>query len=187
MKKIILSILFALLFQTSLFSQTFDDLKKTRKTSYLDFILLKIESRLIQRHSLLGAEPMALRIQYENVGSQVDFLEEDSIILISIIGVMDKKRYQKKKYSPKISDCNIIRNILLYGKHGYNLIFQKRNKYLTNVDMEDIFISRFLNNLSLSEKEKNYIMKNTKAQVKIIDPVRGNHISCNGKITEDLN
>ena len=163
----------------------FDDLKKSKKASYLDFILLKIEQRLIQRHGLLGAQPTALRIQYQSIGSQIDFSEKESKITISIIGIMDKKRYSQKKYRPKISDCNILRNILLYGKYGYN-IFQKRNKYLTNADMEEIFLSRFLHNLSLSEKEKNYIVDNTLARVQVIDPVRGNDIFCVGKITEDL-
>ena len=66
------------------------------------------------------------------------------------------------------------------------MIFQKRNKYLTNADMEEIFISRFLNNMSLSENEKNYIMNNTFASVQVIDSVRGNDIFCTGKIAEDL-
>ena len=98
---------------------------------------------------------------------------------------MDKKRYSKKKYIPRISDCNILRNVLLYGKYGYN-IFQKRNKFLTNADMEEIFLSRFLGNLSISEKEKNFIIDNTLARVQVIDPVRGNDIFCTGNIIEDL-
>ena len=98
---------------------------------------------------------------------------------------MSKARYSQKKYVPKISDCNILRNVLLYGKHGYN-IFQKRNRFLTNADMEEIFLSRFLGNLSLSEKEKNYILNNTLARVQVIDPARGNDIFCVGKIAEDL-
>ena len=186
MKKIILSIIFLLFVQTILAASTFDDLKKNKKTSYLDFILLKIEQRLIQRHGLLGAQPIALRIQYQSVGSQVDFSEKESKITISIIGVMDKRRYSQKKYTPKISDCNILRNILLYGKYGYNAIFQKRNRFLTNADMREIFLSRFLHNLSLSEKEKNHILNNTLARVQVIDPVRGNDIFCTGKIAEDL-
>ena len=99
---------------------------------------------------------------------------------------MDKTRYSKKKYIPKISDCNILRNILLYGKYGYNLIFQKRNSFLTNADMENIFLSRFLGNLSLTDKEKEYIMKNTFVRSQIIDPVRGNDIFCTGRVAEDL-
>ena len=186
MKKIILTIIFLLLTQKTLVASTFNDLKENKKASYLDFILLKIEQRLIQRHGLLGAQPVAIRVQYQSVGSQVDFSEKESKIIISIIGVMDKKRYSQKKYIPKISDCNILRNILLYGKYGYNAIFQKRNRFLTNADMEEIFVSRFLNNLSLSEKEKNYILNNTLVRSQIIDSVRGNDIFCTGKIAEDL-
>ena len=130
---------------------------------------------------------MALRIQYQSVGSQVEFIEEDLKILISVVGVMDKKRYTQKKYKPKISDCNILRNILLYGKYGYNMIFQKRNMHLTNNDMENIFVSRFLSNLSISDEEKEFILNNTFANIKIIDPVRGNDIFCYGKIASDLN
>ena len=186
MKKIIFIIL--LIFSNECFaSSILDNLKNTKKTSYLDFILLKIENRLIQRHGLLGAQHVAMRIQYQNIGSQVDYLEKESKIVISILGVMDKERYKQKYYKPKISDCNILRNILLYGKYGYSVIFQKRNKYLTNEDMYEIFIERFLNNLTLSEEEKDYLVKNTFAKVQIIDPVKGNDFFCKGNIAEDLN
>ena len=53
--------------------------------------------------------------------------------------------------------------------------------------MKDIFIKRFLNNLSLSEEEKNFILKNTFARVQIIDPVRGNDVFCSGNIAQELN
>ena len=53
--------------------------------------------------------------------------------------------------------------------------------------MEEIFISRFLGNISLSEKEKNYILENTFVKSTIIDPVRGKDIYCTGKVYEDLN
>ena len=53
--------------------------------------------------------------------------------------------------------------------------------------MEEIFISRFLNNLSITEDEKKYIMNNTNVLVEIKDPVRGNDISCKGAVAQDLN
>ena len=186
MKKIIFLIIFIFLSQKSFSDTNFKSLKEEKKTSYLDFILLKLENKLIQRHALLGAQALVFRVQYQNVGSQVDFIDEESKIVISIVGIMDKSRYESKKYKPKNSDCNVLRNILLYGKYGYNLIFQKRNKYLSNEKMEEIFVSRFLNNLSITEKEKNHILNNTYAEVQIIDPVRGNNISCRGKIAEEL-
>ena len=173
--------------KTSFADSTFKSLQEDKKTSYLDFILLKIENKLIQRHALLGTQVVALRVQYQNVGSQVDYVEKESKVVISIIGIMDKQRYSNKKYIPKTTDCNVLRNILLYGKYGYNVIFQKRNKYLTNDIMEEIFISRFLNNLSITEEEKKYIANNTFAKVQIIDPVKGNDMYCEGKITEELN
>ena len=187
MRQIILLITFLLLTETGFADSTFKSLQEDKKTSYLDFILLKVENKLIQRHALLKTQAIVLRVQYQNIGSQVDYIEKESKVVISIVGVMDKKRYESKKYKPKISDCNVLRNILLYGKYGYNIIFNKRNKYLTNEIMEEIFISRFLNNLSISEEEKKYIANNTFAKVQIIDPVRGNDMYCEGKIAEELN
>ena len=52
--------------------------------------------------------------------------------------------------------------------------------------MEDIFIARFLNNLSLSDKERNYILENTITKVQIIDPVRGNDFFCKGNVADEL-
>ena len=184
--KIILIAIILIFTQLNLSAEIFDDLKKNKKASYLDFVLLKIENRLMQRHSLMGAQPVAFRIQYQSIGSQVDFLEEESKIMISIIGVMDKARYSKKKYIPKFIDCNILRNILMYGKQGYNLLSRKRNSFLTNAVMEEMFISNFLNNLSITEKQKEFILNNTFARVEIVDPVRGNNIFCKGKIAEEL-
>ena len=186
MKKIILMMSILFFFQTLYADSEFIKLKNNQNVSYLDFILLKIEGRLIKRHNLLGPQMMPVRVQFQHIGSQVDFNEKESKIIISIRGVMDKSRYSKKKYIPKISDCNILRNILLYGKQGYSLISRKRNSFLTNTDMEEIFTSTFLNNLSITEKQKNFIVNNTFASVEIIDPVRGNDAFCKGKIAEEL-
>jgi len=186
MKRIVLASILLFFTCSSSADTVFNDLKD-KKTSYIDFVLLKIENKLVQRHSLLGAQLVPLRVQFQNIGSQVDFIEKDNKIVISIIGIMDKKRYSSKKYVPKISDCNILRNILMYGKQGYNVIFKKRNSYLTDSIMEEIFTSRFLKNLSLSKEEKNFILTNTSANVQILDPVRGNDISCSGNVARELN
>ena len=186
MKKIALTFVFLFFTHLSSADTTFKNLKK-KNTSYLDFVLLKIENKLVQRHVLLGAQMMPIRVQFQKIGTQVDFLKDDNKIVVSIIGVMDKRRYSEKKYKPKMTDCNILRNILLYGKQGYNIFSKKRNSHLTNSIMEEIFVSRFLNNLSLSEEEKDFILINTFAEVQILDPVRGNDISCSGKVARELN
>ena len=95
-KKVILIIILLLFSQFALADSIFESLQKSKKTSYLDFVLLKLESKLIQRHGLLGTQPLALRVQYQSVGSQVDFSKKESRIIISIIGVMDKRRYSQK-------------------------------------------------------------------------------------------
>ena len=159
-------LLLLFLTQISLADTVFEKLKESRKTSYLDFILLKIEQRLIQRHGLLGTQTMALRVQYQSILSQVDFSEEDSKIIISVIGVMDKKRYKNKKYKPKIADCNVLRNILLYGKYGYN-IFQKRNKYLTNAHMKEILDAGF-KKVQTVFASSNHLNRDEKTSMKFI-------------------
>ena len=126
-----------------------------------------------------------MRIQYQNIGSQVEFIEVDSNIEITIMGIMDKRRYSKKKYIPKVTDCNVLRNLLFYKKYGYN-IFQKKNSSLTVNYMEDYFKSIFLSNLTLSDKEQDFIVQNIKLKVNIIDPVRGNDLFCSGQLTSDL-
>ena len=185
MKKFLILIIL-LIFHNSLFASTFDDLRDIKKTSYLDFLLLKIENKLIQRHGAMSSQLIPFRIQYQSIGTEVNFLQESSKIEISIYGIMDKQRYTKKKYIPKLADCNVLRNVLLYGKYGYNFILQKRNNALTNQDMEDIFITSFLKNLTLEEKEKEFILQNTFVKVHVVDSVHGKDVMCEGKVAEDL-
>jgi len=95
-KKIFLAIFFLFISQNGVVGVSFKDLKDNRKISYLDFVLLKIEQRLIQRHRLMGPQQIVSRVQYQNIITQVEFLEKDSKIMVSIIGVMDKRRYKRK-------------------------------------------------------------------------------------------
>ena len=84
MKKVILTLSILFFFQTAYSDSEFTKLKKDLNVSYLDFILLKIEGRLIQRHALLGPQMVPVRVQFQHIGSQVDFDEKESIIIISI-------------------------------------------------------------------------------------------------------
>ena len=83
-KKVILIIILLLFSQFALADSIFESLQKSKKTSYLDFVLLKLESKLIQRHGLLGTQPLALRVQYQSVGSQVDFSKKESMYFESL-------------------------------------------------------------------------------------------------------
>ena len=52
--------------------------------------------------------------------------------------------------------------------------------------MKNYFKSIFLSNLSLSDKEQDFIIRNIKIKVNIVDPVRGNDLFCSGLLTEEL-
>ena len=92
---------------------SFKNLEK-KKVSYLDFFLLKFENKLVSRSQYLRTQMFATRVQYSHVGIQVDRDAKENKIFISIYAVMDKARYTKKNYSPKLSDCNQVRNLIFY-------------------------------------------------------------------------
>ena len=75
---------------------SFDSLKK-KETSYLDFLLLKIENKLINRSQILGNEYFPTRVQYSRIGVEVNYDNKNAKILIGVYAVMDKARYSKKK------------------------------------------------------------------------------------------
>ena len=185
LKHLITLIAFLFFAQVTYASSILNNLINNKKTSYLDFVLLKIEFRLYERSRVLGAQHIAFRVQYSDVFSAVSFLKEESKILITIIGTMNKRRYNKKKYQPQISDCNIVRNQMLFGKYGYNPFTGKRNKYLTPEDMEYKFKKDFLNNLSLNKKEVQFLVDNAFIAVEILAPKNAKSISCYGKVTDD--
>ena len=99
---IIIISLFSFLFITNAYAEiTFKNLEK-KKVSYLDFFLLKFESRLLSRSQILGKQAVPTRVQYSNIGTQVDFDDKENKIFIKIYAIMDKDRYSKKKISTKV-------------------------------------------------------------------------------------
>jgi len=112
---------------------------ETKKVSYMDFFLLKFESLLIRRSQALRKQVFATRVQYSNIGIQVDFDNKKEKISINIYAIMDRIRYKKKKYIQKLSDCNQVRNLIFYQKHGYKFFTQKRDPAFSEGVMEDIF------------------------------------------------
>ena len=157
---------------------------ETKKVSYMDFFLLKFESLLIRRSQVLRKQLLATRVQYSNIGIQVDFDNKKEKISINIYAIMDRIRYKKKNYIQKLSDCNQVRNLIFYQKHGYKFFTQKRDPSLTKGVMEDIFKSSFLNNVSLEDKEKEFLMDNMYVHVTIYHPIKKTELSCFGKIND---
>ena len=164
-------------------SETFKQLEN-KKVSYLDFFLLKLENTINKRAHNLRRQFLATRVQYSNIGIQVDFNNKKEEIFINMYAIMDKNRYSKKKYNQKLSDCNQVRNLIFYKQHGYKFFTQKRNPALSRRIMEDIFREVFFNNINFNEKEINFLLDKMFVNVTILHPITKRELSCYGKVNE---
>jgi len=157
---------------------------KIKKVSYLDFFLLKLENRLFTRSSILKNQLLSTRVQYSNIGLQVDYDSKKNEIHISIYAIMDRNRYSKKIYIPKISDCNQVRNLIFYQKNGYTLFRQKRITTFSESIMTEIFKKVFLKNFSFNEKEIEFLLNKMFVAVTIFHPVNKTEHNCYGKVND---
>ena len=181
---IILSLFLIFIFTSlSYASQTFKQLEN-KKVSYLDFFLLKFENTINKRVQILKGQMIATRVQYSDIGIQVDFDEKKEEIFIDIYAIMDKRRYLKKRYKQKLSDCNQVRNLIFYKKHGYKFFTQKRDPALSEDVMKDIFKSVFFKNISFTEEEKFFLMDKMYVEVTIFHPIKKTETSCSGRIND---
>ena len=181
---IILSLFSILIFTNfSYGSQNFKQLEN-KKVSYLDFFLLKFENTITKRAQILRRQMFATRVQYSNIGIQVNFDEKKEEIFINIYAIMDKYRYSKKRYEQKLSDCNQVRNLIFYNKHGYKFFTQKRDPSFSQGIMEDIFKEVFFNNINFNEKEINFLLDKMFVNVTILHPIKKRELSCYGKVND---
>ena len=157
---------------------------ETKKVSYLDFFLLKFENTITKRSRVLKRQLFATRVQYSNIGIQVDFDNKKEKISVNIYAIMDKNRYRKKNYAQKLSDCNQVRNLIFYQKHGYKFFTQKRDPALSQGVMEDIFKEVFFHNISFNEKEINFLLDKMFVNVTILHPIKKRELSCYGKVND---
>ena len=164
-------------------SETFKQLEN-KKVSYLDFFLLKLENTINKRAHILRRQLLATRVQYSSIGIQVDLNNKKEEIFINMYAIMDKNRYSKKKYNQKLSDCNQVRNLIFYNKHGYKFFTQKRDPALSRRIMEDIFREVFFNNINFNEKEINFLLDKMFVNVTILHPITKRELSCYGKVNE---
>ena len=181
---IILSLFLIFIFTNfSYGGQTFKKLE-TKKVSYLDFFLLKFENTITKRAQILRRQMFATRVQYSNIGIQIDFDDKEEQIFINIYAIMDKYRYTKKRYEQKLSDCNQVRNLIFYQRHGYKFFTQKRDPSLSEGVMKDIFKEVFFKNINFNEEEINFLLNKTFVNVTILHPVMKKELSCYGKVNE---
>ena len=164
-------------------SETFKKLENI-KVSYLDFFLLKLENTINKRVHILRRQLLATRVQYSSIGIQVDLNNKKEEIFINMYAIMDKNRYSKKKYNQKLSDCNQVRNLIFYNKHGYKFFTQKRDPAFSRGIMVDIFKEVFFSNINFNEKEINFLLDKMFVNVTILHPITKRELSCYGKVNE---
>ena len=162
---------------------SFKNLEK-KTVSYLDFFLLKYENQLSKRAHMLGTQMVPTRVQYSNIGIQVNYDKKNKEIFTKIYAVMDKNRYSKKKYNQKLSDCNQVRNLIFYKKHGYKFFTQKRDPSFSQDIMEDIFKETFFNNINFREEEIKFLLDKMYIEVTVFHPINKKELVCSGKIND---
>lgn len=179
------SSLFLLFFliNTSFADTNFQSLKD-KKVSYLDFFLLKYESTLMRKSSILAAQMVPTRVQYSNIGVGVKYDNKKKQINTEFHAIMDKYRYSKRKYDPKKRDCNQVRNLIFYKKHGYKFFSQKRDPNLSVDIMENLFKENFFENFDFSEQEIDFLLSKMFVKVIIFHPINKTELSCSGKIND---
>ena len=155
-----------------------------KQTSYLDFLLLKLENKLVNRVGILSSQMLPSRVQYSHVGIEITYDKKHEKIFIEVQAIMDKRRYTKKKYKQKLSDCNIVRNLIFYQKIGYKFFTQKKDLYLSEELMEKIFRESFLSNLTLNDNEIKFLLKNMLVKVNVIHPVNKTNLVCSGNVND---
>ena len=158
----------------------FDNIKLTPK----DIILLKFQTFMNKRvTNASDSTPILTMIVYQNIFYEVE-INKNNDINIYLTGIMDKKRYKKKKYYPKISDCNVLRNRIFLNVTGYSFFLKKKNYKISEEDFIDVMSKNILNFETIDEKTLKNIMDKTYIYIKIIHPKSKHNFSCNGKMIE---
>ena len=157
---------------------------ENKKVPFLDFFLLKFETTLIKRSQILRKQIFASRVQYSNINILVDYDKKKEQIFVNLYAVMDRDRYSKKRYEQKISDCNQVRNLIFYQKHGYKFLTQKRDPLLSQGVMEDIFKDVFFSNISFDKDEIDFLLSKMFVNVTIFHPIKKIELTCSGKVND---
>jgi len=180
----VLSVLLIFVVSNSSYADlTFKKLEN-KKVPFLDFFLLKFETTLIRRSQILRRQVLASRVQYSNINIQVDYDKKREQIFINLYAIMDRNRYSKKRYEQKLSDCNQVRNLIFYQRHGYKFFTQKRDPALSQGIMEDIFKDVFFSNLSFNDEEIDFLVNKMFVNVTIFHPIKKIELICFGKVND---
>ena len=175
-----LFLIILIFFQTQTCASSFKEITKS-KVSIIDLVIFKIETFMIKNKQRMFVQD-PFKILYQEIGLNVQYINGEKIH-ISVLGVMDKVRYKKKRYTPNIKDCNVMRNKIFYNKYGYSPIRRKKT-----LDLDEHYMKKFLeenvfNLNSLNQKQIDFLIDNTYIEILVSHPLPKNNISCIGKLT----
>ena len=146
-----------------------------------DFILLKYDLFINNNLNNLIVGGGVSHISYESIQYDVS-LDKKNNIHIDFNAIMNKKRYTAKKYTPKLSDCNQVRNKIFLNKSGYSFFKQTFN-YMVNKDVLSSAVYKNILNIStLDNNLRKQILENTFVKVEIIHPKSEKNMVCSGKL-----
>ena len=150
-----------------------------------DLILMKYEIFFLKNQSrVINTKSIGLMVKYQSINYEFKIDRKNNTNII-INAIMDKNRYlKKKKYKPRISDCNIVRNKIVANKFGYSPITLKPNYSVT----EDVLFEYIKNNIfniqNLNEDEIKHLINKTNIKINIIHPISKFNINCSGKLSD---
>ena len=180
--RLLLSLIFLFIFTTSIYSQKID-LSKIN-ISVKDFILLKYDLFFLKnKYRLVTNQTLRLMVDYQSMNFNL-IVDDQNVFKLKIIAVMNKSRYQKKRYYPKNTDCNIVRNKLFLDKYGYTFWKRKPSYAFDEEDLQNVLINEIYGSENLSEKIIKELIDQTMIEIDIIHPRIDKSIKCSGKITQ---
>lgn len=181
-----MKIIFLILFNLFLLTNNLiaDNPLEKKIISAKSFIEIKFDLFFTKnKNRLIAYKQMPAMIVYQNIDIRSKFNDQEELI-IKVKATMDKSRYKKKKYFPKNSDCNSLRNKWLTDLTGYSFFTHKRNYKVSEDDLTQVLKDEIYDIDELSEREVSELIEKTKIEIEIIHPNKLNSISCAGKLTQ---
>ena len=155
----------------------------SEKVSIIDFVMLKYDI-YFTKNKINILKTGGMTVKYNLISHKIK-LNDKKEIDIKLRAVMEKKRYLSvKKYNPKITDCNIVRNKILLNKRGYTMFRLKKNFKVSEELLRNELLNHVMDITSLNEEEKNLLVDNTNIAIDLIHPISSNNISCSGKLVQ---
>jgi len=180
--KFLFKLFFVLIFSSNVFAQKID--LSNVNISVRDLILLKYDLFFLKnKQRLVTSQVVRLMVDYQYVNFNLE-VDEDNKFFLRITAVMNKQRYKQKRYYPKNSDCNIVRNKLFLNKYGYSFWKRKQSYAFDEEDLRDVISNQIYKSDNLSEKQLNQLIDQTTIEIEIIHPKIEKSIKCKGKITQ---